>query len=542
MDTFEWLAVESEWMMTTLQQTLNSLVVPAAFARHDRIADTTVLVDLYAWKSNTESLLIRLDSLDVSTLSISELADLVRVLAPLTAAAQWSSPATCSLASAHLARIPTSDEFIVHVLTQIVKPLFAPTPHPRLHTSTARILPRPANVQDTYIEQPWKEHPGLDEVIRWCLLNTESSAYETAWPLFLPPIMSFLDDYQVPYKLLGVRLVSDMLTRVPPDLFLRTGVDALMFTSLTNSLSHLGDQSMPDFIRLAVMTTLQLIDLTSPSAFPSHGISLHENELQGIPAGALTHTLSSSQVKSLSTRFSRLSTLLSSSLLGTVIMYTPTFLPPVSFSAPDPDPFADSDHVDINPVHVTETPLQALTPQRGSFNPTLVAAAQNLAPVLSALGIGGVRFLKGIIPVLAEWLGLALPVVVADAGSVLDVNEESSYDAESSSHHGSESSTADIALHLASLSSLSVLFRTCAPRMGGWSTTIVDALGRCWVGCLDIERRGNTVLKDNLCVLKKQLKETAVQLAEVYPNVIENDYAILLASDRALFEGLVGGI
>lgn len=42
--------------------------------------------------------------------------------------------------------------------------------------------------------------------------------------------MSFLDDYQVPYKLLGVRLVSDMLTRVPSDLLLRTGVDALIFT------------------------------------------------------------------------------------------------------------------------------------------------------------------------------------------------------------------------------------------------------------------------------------------------------------------------
>ena len=42
--------------------------------------------------------------------------------------------------------------------------------------------------------------------------------------------MTFLDDYQVPYKFLGVRLVSDMLTRAPPDLLLRTGVDELMFT------------------------------------------------------------------------------------------------------------------------------------------------------------------------------------------------------------------------------------------------------------------------------------------------------------------------
>lgn len=85
--------------MTTLQQTLDSLVVPATFARHDRIADSTLLAELYAWKSNTKPLLSQLDSFNVDTLSISQLADFVCVLAPFTAVAQWSSPTTRSLAS-----------------------------------------------------------------------------------------------------------------------------------------------------------------------------------------------------------------------------------------------------------------------------------------------------------------------------------------------------------------------------------------------------------------------------------------------------------
>lgn len=84
--------------MANLQQTLDSLVVPAAFARHDRIMDTAVLTELYKWESNTEPMLNQLDSIDYSTLSISELVGLVRVLAPLTTVAQWSSQATCSLA------------------------------------------------------------------------------------------------------------------------------------------------------------------------------------------------------------------------------------------------------------------------------------------------------------------------------------------------------------------------------------------------------------------------------------------------------------
>lgn len=79
--------------------TLDSLVIPAAFARRDKIVDTTVLADLDAWKSDTELSLNRLDSLGVSALSIFELADHVRVLAPLTAVAHWSSPAIRPLAS-----------------------------------------------------------------------------------------------------------------------------------------------------------------------------------------------------------------------------------------------------------------------------------------------------------------------------------------------------------------------------------------------------------------------------------------------------------
>lgn len=258
----------------------------------------------------------------------------------------------------------------------------------------------------------------------------------------------------------------------------------------------------------------------------SHGVSLLDNELQGMPAAIFTRTPSPSELKSLSTRFSRLSTLLSSSLLGTVITYSPIFLPPDPPSGPDPDSFAGPEHVDTNSVHVPELSFPAPTSRKQSFNPTVVAAAQSLPPVLSALGIGAVRFLKGVIPVLTEWLGLALPVtqVSDETGSNTDDNEGASLcDAERSLHRGSKALVVDASLHLASLSSLSVLFHTCAPRMQEWSTTIIDALGRCWVGCLDIEsqRRGNAISKDSLCVLKKQLRDSAIELAKVCPGVIK---------------------
>lgn len=42
--------------------------------------------------------------------------------------------------------------------------------------------------------------------------------------------MTYLDDFEAPYKLRGVQLASDLLSRVPPELLKRTGVDGLLFT------------------------------------------------------------------------------------------------------------------------------------------------------------------------------------------------------------------------------------------------------------------------------------------------------------------------
>jgi hypothetical protein len=41
--------------------------------------------------------------------------------------------------------------------------------------------------------------------------------------------MTLLDDYDAPYKLHGINIVSEMLERVPKELLKRTGVDGLLF-------------------------------------------------------------------------------------------------------------------------------------------------------------------------------------------------------------------------------------------------------------------------------------------------------------------------
>lgn len=174
-------------MTATSSDPLDSLVVPAAYSRYDRITDAVVLTDLQEWRSKSVA---TLSQVAISPSSMAEQAKMVRVLAPLTTNAPWTSSKSRSLASgrsssclswlasyivstALLAGISPTPALVTHVLSNIVKPLFTATPHPRLHIETGRMLSRPADTQDTYHHQPWKDHPGLDEVIRWCISNTQ---------------------------------------------------------------------------------------------------------------------------------------------------------------------------------------------------------------------------------------------------------------------------------------------------------------------------------------------------------------------------------
>lgn len=58
----------------------------------------------------------------------------------------------------------------------------------------------------------------------------QDRAIEKLWHMFIPPIMTYLDDYQAVYKLQGVGLVSLLLEKAPPGLLRRTGVDVLLAT------------------------------------------------------------------------------------------------------------------------------------------------------------------------------------------------------------------------------------------------------------------------------------------------------------------------
>lgn len=63
------------------------------------------------------------------------------------------------------------------ILSHQLKPVFQKNPHPAVNTATGRRLARPAGgtdaVLDYYEGQDWKRHPGMLNVLSWCVRHTE---------------------------------------------------------------------------------------------------------------------------------------------------------------------------------------------------------------------------------------------------------------------------------------------------------------------------------------------------------------------------------
>lgn len=165
------------------------------------------------------------------------------------------------------------------VLSHNVKPVFQSNPHPSLNLTTGRRLTRPAGgpmaSQDFYEGQSWKAHPGVSNVLSWCVRHTsvrvmflcyspllierwQGSIYDDLWHLIIPPVMALLDDYQAVQKLKGVKIVSEMLKNVPKELLKRTGVETLLVT-----VGH--SHSRP-----STMALILISHRTSPSIHASH--------------------------------------------------------------------------------------------------------------------------------------------------------------------------------------------------------------------------------------------------------------------------------
>ncbi|GAA5824271.1 hypothetical protein JCM11251_001589 [Rhodosporidiobolus azoricus] len=148
-------------------------------------------------------------------------------------------------------------------------------PHPRLNPATGRVLSRPAGgdrgVQDWYDEgeddgSGWRRQAGMAGVVRTLIETLSPGEVEDLWPLLLPPLLSYLDDYETKNKIVGTGLLNALLDRVDASLLRRTGVGKVFEKSLDSCFTTLSDPHTAILLSSAHPVALKLLNLQYPTS------------------------------------------------------------------------------------------------------------------------------------------------------------------------------------------------------------------------------------------------------------------------------------
>ncbi|GAA5989643.1 hypothetical protein JCM10908_000567 [Rhodotorula pacifica] len=163
-----------------------------------------------------------------------------------------------------------------HVLTASLPPLFKA--HPKLNPSTGRVLSRPLGGEgalNTWFEsseqdvKSWRRQVGLAAVVNRVIGVLQPGEVEDLWPFLLPPLLSYLDDFETVNKIRGVAILDTLLARVDASLLRRTGVGKVFERSLESCFSALSDPSTPRLLTATYPVALRLANLQYPPARPS---------------------------------------------------------------------------------------------------------------------------------------------------------------------------------------------------------------------------------------------------------------------------------
>jgi hypothetical protein len=211
---------------------LNGLRIPSNFTRYGIMEDKDTISQLNKWKANAFNALKDLRGQLESKRHEIQTSDLIYTCAAFQGDGDWVSEDMRALSSEILALEGEPSLFVEEILVKYVKPIFQANPHPMLSVETSRKLPRTAGgyaaAQDAYEGQVWKAHPGIGNVLLWCVQRIDTDAYERLWHLVVPPVMTLLDDFEAGYKLLGIKVVNAMLEHAPYPLLNRTGISELI--------------------------------------------------------------------------------------------------------------------------------------------------------------------------------------------------------------------------------------------------------------------------------------------------------------------------
>lgn len=333
---------------------------------------------------------------------------------------------------------------ITHFLRQTLKPLFSQAKsNPEITAAGRKKIGEPvsrkADFMDEEVTKPWKykEVWALD-MLHWICTSLDENVVEREWGFLIPPILSVLDDTDVKIRARGCDMLQLLLEATPSPLLKRTGLAPLFAESLYISTTYLPSLTEEEDAINILEAALPALLILSKAAFPPP-ISRIVDEKAYIASTA------------------SLTTLLRQGILT---------------------PYRNaSEHVQIAETLLLQIP-----------------------PVLDALGIESVRFLKDLISMLVaimiEPLGAKFPPLL-----------------------------------LASTKAMQGVVENAWPRVGFWRSEILKGIVGCWVSVVEEGEGGD------LEEIKRGLRELAklVRVVTEKEEGVEWDGEVrelILADDR----------
>ncbi|XP_044717849.1 tti2 family domain-containing protein [Hirsutella rhossiliensis] len=147
------------------------------------------------------------------------------------------------------------------VLQAYIRPIFSQSGGTVLRSG------RPVQTRDAHqssLERPrWKEQdPFVVSVFRWAVDNADTPLIAGNWPLFLPVLLTLIEDPEVSVRENGLEILIKFLQMCPPEMLLPTGLGALfedaIFPSLLSLPSSVEAQNCITTLCLAYDVLLQL--------------------------------------------------------------------------------------------------------------------------------------------------------------------------------------------------------------------------------------------------------------------------------------------
>ncbi|KAE9978112.1 hypothetical protein EG327_007520 [Venturia inaequalis] len=163
---------------------------------------------------------------------------------------------------------------ITHFLRQTLKPLFSQAKSNPDITAAGRKkigepVSRKAEFGDEEVTKPWKfkEVWALD-MLRWVCKSLDGEIVEREWGFLIPPVLSVVDDTDVQMRARGCEILAFLLEATPSPLLARTGLAPLFAESLYISTTYLPSLTPEEDSITILDAALPTLLTLSKTAFP----------------------------------------------------------------------------------------------------------------------------------------------------------------------------------------------------------------------------------------------------------------------------------